>query len=344
MASFNYTLKYRTFQQALDDVLVDFKSMNLENKIEPAQMIRVVMRVNYDLGLRVNMTKEVIVNIEHGRGKLPDEFYVMNFALLCGQYTVCSILPQGTNIQEVPYPRYTETLPVVDRCGPTTVNCSTCNTLPCCCQSAACITPQDCNTFPTPVFSSDQPYGDPCIKPRVYLDCKGNSWELIQMLNTETRTYKFLQKVRFKKSQFVDCDCPNINTLCNDEAYIRDGYIWTNLKTANMYINYQGALEDEEGNLLVPDQPMLNEYYEYALKERILETLAFEGENVGPQLQLVIAKLRMARNNALTIVNTPNFSEMQQVWALNRKAMYSKYYSMFQSYFGPHNYRLSNII
>ena len=342
---FNYTLKYRSFQQALDDVMVDFRNLNLENKIEPAQMIRVVMRVNYDLGLRINQTKEAVLNIEHGRAKLPDDFYVMNFALLCGQYTVRTIMPQGTNIQEVPYPRYTETLPVVDRCGPTTVNCATCNSLPCCCQSTACPEPRDCSVpWPQPVYNSDQPYGDPCIKPRVYLDCKGNSWELIQVLNTETRTYKYKEKVRFEKSQFVDCDCPNVQAMCHNEAYIRDGYVWTNLKTANMYINYQGALENADGELMVPDHPFLNEYYEYAMKERLLENLAFEGENVGNQLQLVIAKLRGARNNALSLVNTPNFSEMKQVWTLNRKAMYNRYYSMFQSYFGPYNYTFNSVL
>jgi len=90
---------------------------------------------------------------------------------------------------------------------------------------------------------------------------------------------------------------------------------------------------------------MLNEYYEYAIKERLLENLAMEGENVGNQLQLIIQKLRMARNIANGIVNTPNFSEMQKLWALNRKAMYSKYYDMFKSYNGPSNLtRINNAV
>ena len=78
---------------------------------------------------------------------------------------------------------------------------------------------------------------------------------------------------------------------------------------------------------------MLNEYYEYAVKKRILENLVMDGENVSAQYQLVAQEYRAARNNALTIVNTPNFSEMEKLWTMNRKAMYSKYYDMFKSHF-----------
>jgi hypothetical protein len=49
-------------------------------------------------------------------------------------------------------------------------------------------------------------------------------------------------------------------------------------------------------------------------------------------MQLIEMRLKAARNYALTIVNTPNFSEMKQVWAMNRKAQYSRYYNMFKSY------------
>jgi hypothetical protein len=34
----------------------------------------------------------------------------------------------------------------------------------------------------------------------------------------------------------------------------------------------------------------------------------------------------------LSVVNTPNFRELEQMWWTNRKAMYGKYYNMFESY------------
>jgi hypothetical protein len=49
------------------------------------------------------------------------------------------------------------------------------------------------------------------------------------------------------------------------------------------------------------------------------------------KMQLIEQRLRAARNNALTIVNTPNFSEMKKLWETNRKAQYGRYYNMFKS-------------
>lgn len=341
---YNYTLKYRPFDSLLEDVKMDLKNYALEGKINPASLLKVAMRVSYDLGLRINITKQAVLVLENGKARLPDDFFVMNYAFICGEFTVETILPQGTNIQEVPYPLYREVPGTVDTCAPITVNCSSCNSLPCCCTTAACPTVNTSDPCPTPIYDPGNPYGDTCIKPRVYLDCKGNSMQLIQVISTQTRTYKYLYPVRFINSQFIDCDCPNLKMQSGNTAYIKDGFIYSSLKEGNFYINYQGLLEDDEGNLLVTDHPMINEFYEYALKERILENLAFEGENVIQQLQIVTPKLRAARNAALSIVNTPNFSEMAKVWALNRKAMYNKYYDMFKPNYWSVDYQINNAV
>ena len=91
-------------------------------------------------------------------------------------------------------------------------------------------------------------------------------------------------------------------------------------------------MEDEAGNLLVPDHDLLNDYYEYALKQRLLENLFMNGEDVSARLQLIEQRLKAARNQALSLVNTPNFKELQDMWWTNRRAQYSKYYDMFKSY------------
>ena len=49
-------------------------------------------------------------------------------------------------------------------------------------------------------------------------------------------------------------------------------------------------MEDDQGDLLVLDQPYCNEYYEYAVKERILENMVWNGENVSQQLNLVSSR------------------------------------------------------
>jgi hypothetical protein len=328
---FNYTLRYRTFEQLLEDVSIDFSGYALENMIEPQQLIKIAKRVSYDLGLRINMTKEVVLEICHGKVKLPDDFFTFNFAFVCGDYTVNTGYDiGGTNIQEVPYKEFPST---IDQCAPPTVNCSTCNSNPCN-QTAACEghTGPAQNYIPTE-HDSNNPYGDTCIRPRVFMNCKNETYELVQIINaSQTRTYSSLIPLKMKTSQGIECDCPNLYYNTPNEGWIKNGFLYTTLETCSVYLNYQGNLEDEEGSLLVPDHDLLNEYYEYAIKQRLLENLYMNGEDVTQKLGLIEQRLKAARNNALSMVNTPNFAEMKKLWQVNRKAMYSKYYDMFKSH------------
>lgn len=136
----------------------------------------------------------------------------------------------------------------------------------------------------------------------------------------------------------VQCECPNTMWKgCPSEARIEHGFLVTNFDSGKVYINYMGDMIDNEGNIMVPDHEYLNEFYEYAMKERILENLIMNGENVGNRYELIAMKLRAARNNAMTIVNTPNFKELQKLWTVNRKAQYHNYYNMFKDHW-PYSY------
>ena len=321
---FNYTLKYRTFDQLLDDVQVDFQNLSLQNMIEPQQLIKVVKRVSNDLGLRIFMTKEALLEVHKGRVKLPDNFYVLNYAMVCDDVTIQEPLIQGTNIQEVPMiPTYKQTSSVIDVCAAPNVNCQSCGipTNTCGCQ----VNPSNCAILP-----ESQQY---CTKPKLQMNCKGDTYELVQIVKSQQRTYKRLWPLQLlTNDQTIDCGCPNLYIKTREQAWIRDNYFYTNFDDAKIYISYQGTLEDDEGNLLVVDHDQINEYYEYAVKERILENLLMNDENVSAKLQLVQQKLRIARNYAKSYVNTPNFAEMKQLWQANRKAQYGKYYDQFKSY------------
>jgi hypothetical protein len=253
--------------------------------------------------------------------------------MVCGEFDVATGYggtSSGTNIQEVPYKEFPST---VDQCALPTVNCSTCNHNPCN-NTAACegsVRPVQ-NYIPGE-YDPNNPYGDTCIRPRVFMNCKGEKYELVQIVNrSETRTYRRLVPLRMRTSQEIECDCPNLYLNSSFEGWIKGGYLFTTFDTGNVYLNYQGAMEDEHGNLMVPDHDLINEYYEYALKQRILENLFMNGEDVSQRMSMIDQRLRAARNNALSIVNTPNFKEMEKLWWTNRKAMYGKYYNMFKSY------------
>lgn len=321
----NYNLKYKTFNQLLDEVSLDFTNYSMENLIDPTQLIKVARRVTYDLGLRINITKETVLNLEKGKAKLPQDFYTFNYGLLCGEYSITNILPQGTHIEEIPYTPYQEVKAHIDTCNQG--SCDIPQTMPCGCPTVS---------VPIPNYNPLVPYGDYCIKPRVFMNCKGQAYELVQIIGTQTRTFKHFLPLKLKMvGNTIECGCPNINLRCKDEIWIRDGWLFANFNIGSIYINYQSDLQDDEGNLLVPDHDLLNEYYEYALKERILENMFMDGEDTANKLSYIQGKLRIARNNANSLVNTPNFAELENMWKLNRRSMEQKYYRMFETF----NYR-----
>jgi hypothetical protein len=318
-----FNLKYRTYDQLLADVLVDFRNYSMESLIDPQDLIKIARKLNREIGLKIYLNKERVIEIEHGKAKLPDDFYVANFALLCGEFTVESPVIQGTQVEEI--------------------NCSS-NTTCSCSKPCNCSIVPNYICAPPPVDTSNTcpTDPDPCDPPVTCSPCQlnkcGGEFKLVQIVKTETRTYKHLFPVKLRKSVFVDCDCPNVNWTCANEAWIQDGFIYSNFTCGKIYINYQAMLEDEEGNLLVPDHELINEYYEYALKERVMENLYFNGEDVERKLGYIQQKLRLSRIQALSLVNMPDYSEMKKMWEVNRKAMYNKYYSLFASY-GPYTCR-----
>lgn len=273
-------LKYKTFDQLLSEVSSDFRMYNLEGMIDPQQLIKVAQRVTYDLGLRIYTPKDAILTIEKGKARLPLDFYVLNYANLCGKYTVTEPVISGTQIEER----------ILD---PSYINDNTCGVKPC---ISAC----------------------------------GQYVNLVQSLKSEIRTYEVFYPLNIRQGKLVSIDCPNTKTTAMNQAYLKDGFMYTDLETATVHINYMGDLQDEEGNLLVLDNPYVNEYYEYALKQRILENLYMNGEDVAQRIQLIEQRVRAARNNALSIVNMPDYADMEKVWETNRKAMYGKYYNMFK--------------
>ncbi len=288
--------KYRTFDQLLEDVMVDFSNYALEGMIEPQQLIKVATRVNYDLGLRIHRTKQVVLDIEHGKAQLPSDFAYLNFAFRVGEYTIIQTFPAGTVIDT------TRTVPYKPAPG----------------ESGPCKDPE-------------------CRDVCVIKTCNDTeSHQLIQKIGGgEFRQFSAFMPLRIQTVNNKVCDAPNINEQASDIAEIKDGFLCTTFTTGHVYLSYQGAMEDDDGNLLVLDHPYCNEYYEYALKQRILENMLFAGEPVTNQLGLIETRFRAARNNALGFVNTPNFQEMQKIWWVNRRAQYHNYYNMFKS--GTHN-------
>jgi len=292
-------LRYRTFEQLIEDVKMDFRSYSLQGDIHPEDYIKVATRVNYDLGLRINQDKDTVLEVEKGRVRLPDDFYVLNYSFLVKDETVTYEVPHGRHVEEIGM------------------------ILPCEEESSKC---------DVPVVNDETVYYKPCGKETTCVNKCGEEYQLLQRNKVATHTYNFVCSLKIEKSNKVNVDCVQFGRDNGLKVWVQDGFLMCNFESGKVYINYIGDLVDEEGSLLIPDHPFLNDYYEYAVKRRVIENLIFEDKGNGSKLQLIESRYREARNNALTIVNTPDFSEMRTLWRNNRKAQYNKYYDMFKSY------------
>lgn len=311
----NYLLQYKTFDELMSEVQMDFKSYDLNSFIETQTLIKVALRVNYELGLKIQKEKNIVLYVENGRVKLPLDFQILNYMYSLSHHKVISSPIQGTHVEEVPVaPTYDPEVNTIAVCTSPVGNTpnSICNT----CQS---VTPCGCSSITSNCDT--------------WINCKGTEMQLIQKLKFETRQWTEFYRIRLTgDSKLIDPMCPNSTWMAKNTARIQEGYLYTSFQTGTLYLNYQGMMEDDKGNLLVLDHPMINDYYEYALKERCIENLLAANESINPGfIQRIDAKLKISRSNAISIVRTPDFSEIKNIWQLNRKAQFHKYYSMFVS-------------
>ena len=350
-------LQYRNFYDLMNSVRSDLYTLDQDNFINPQELLKIAIKINYELGLKVNPSRGKIIDVSRGMGKLPADFYVMNFAMLCGlgddSYTSCSssqsntMYDQMVKLAEIVNARpLTQIADLITGWNIVTHNLGSTDLV-----LKVQNSEKDYINFEYVILNENQ------VKINVYQNFSAARITLIAAANIvancsisvdncpdgckiiETKPGLIREFPRPVPIEIIpynygepDCNLRSVGSY-NYRLKLKDKFIHTiNFTEGRVYVNYESVMEDDEGNLLVLDHPVVNEYYEYALKERILENLFLNGENVAPKLQIVQAKLRPSRNNALSFINTPDYGEMKKVWEKNRKAMYSKYYNMFNSY------------
>lgn len=384
-------LQYRNFDELLDSVRIDIPTLHLENSIEPQQLIKVAARVTYELGLKVNPLKSKTIEIVKGKGRLPSDFSVLNFALLCdgknrfyNSYptpydykTYCQGVVDGQELsndilQASMNTIYTEITDIDP--GSNIINHGLCTTdfivqvknslgqlldynvtviddKNIDIQSAASTTISDVTvTLLTggTLQSLRELHNElnPCNDGTVSAPCvnKANTCDVTNDCGTTivtcavkgeecTYSYSVLIPLTMNKTKTLSADSFNLMTKNSYAAMLKNGFLVTNFDKGTVYLNYQSLMEDDEGNLLVMSHPLVDEFYEYAIKQRIYENMIMNGDTTANnQLQIIETRLRVARTNALSFINTPDFNDMKRVWKMNRKAQYHKYYDMFKSH------------
>lgn len=412
-------LQYRTFAELVDAVRVDLRTLSLEGLIDEAELIKIALRCNAELGLKIKPDRQVMLELDDHRAKLPVDFRTLNFAVAFGSvsdsapprplyhsggmhdpinrrgiYRTDLVLEGGQQLithnlnttDVLVQVRYGHDLLGVDAepAGANQVRLTS---------NAAGLAVQvlilsgedsvqhtvyrtdllltegyvyvDHNLhsrdllvqlrigddilgleFETVtddkirftsdaaglyaellIISLDEPASVPAVTPPV-LTLELDTGHCRVQTAALTRRYACPQRVDIiAKPRRADlCYMPPQG--CRPEAWLDQNFIVSTIARGPLYVSYQGALEDDEGNLLVADHEFFNDYYEYALKQRILENLILNGEPETQKLQLIELRYRAARNQALSYKNTPDFATLRQVWLANRIAHHRKYYSI----------------
>jgi hypothetical protein len=279
-------IKYRTFDELLSEVSIDFSTYFNEGMIEPAQLIKVVLKINKELGIRINKTREVILELNHGKVRLPENLYLINRAFICDKYQVVNRKISGTHKEDV----------ILD--------------------------PDECTKCGQPDIT--------CSCEKTYSVCTDTHVKVIERKSYETREYEHFHRIYIKPHSTVSpvFGCKPHEAQIAGE--VRDGFLFVQgCNHGKVYLSYESTMEDENGELLVIDHPIINKYYEDALKNTILMNLYFNGEDTERKWKFMEEEMRKSKIQAFSIVNTPDFKELYENWSTNRKIQRYKYYNMF---------------
>lgn len=279
-------LKYKSFDQLMVTVESDLSKFADEGYIDRALYLKVIRTVNAELGLKINMERETMLDVRNHTALLPEDFQFLQLALATHTEFIRVPRPMGAQTEA-----HTIEVPVENK------GCSLNS-----CQTGDCQGP--CNN---------------CI------------W-ITQKIGVKTYTHTDIKTLELTNSSSSRCTdtCLNFHFKSPHQIRIQDDHATFSFREGQVYINYIADMLDEDNNILILDHPLVNEYYEYAVKKRFFENMKINKEGDFLQdYQIMLSELKQARTRAITFINTPEFGDIQRIFIDNRHRFYKKYIGYF---------------
>ena len=113
-------LSYITLNQLMASVESDLRNFADNGMIDRGDVIKIVRKVNADIGLKINKENSVILDIENYKAELPVDFMYLQLAVLCTQeyhHTGTPVLGTHTIEHNEPVKHYNNQMPCVNECG-----------------------------------------------------------------------------------------------------------------------------------------------------------------------------------------------------------------------------------
>lgn len=290
-------IKYITLDEMMASVESDLSTFADEGMINRGIVIKVVRKVNEDLGLKINKERQAVVEVKHHKADLPADFQYLQLALMSGHTDEHYLSNAGDHLGNMTQEHQAPIeMPVVALCNPL----------------EAGLQANDCGGK----FWVTQRYQDRIVEHK--------SLRPVRLTKRVTRKWCTAE---------YENEHNHHDHTAEYEIDIEDGYITTSFEEGVLYLNYLTDMTDEDGNVLILDHPLVTEYYEYSVKKHLLENWMLNSNaDVAQKLMYIKNELRDARLRALGFVNTVEYSQIRDFYRQNRLQFAKKYYSMFSDY------------
>jgi hypothetical protein len=289
-------IKYRKFSELMSSVSSDIDVFADSGYIDEGKYIKIVRRVNSDLGININKQKEVILDVVNYKVILPADFDKLELALLCSEPSpITSVTDSVDSPKFVPHlqsksPEFSCSSCAKNTCGPDG-NITIC--------------------------------GD-CLKIRKYVT---------QDVTIEYKTTIPVKLTR-KSHDLCSNNCFNLSVDSDKYKYVLDinegEMTLSGIKEGKIFLSYLTDMVDEEGELIIVDHPLINDYYEYSVKERIFENIMLNSEaDVSQKLMYIKNEKKLARIDAMNFAYMPEYTEILDYMKTRNNSFYNKYIKIF---------------
>lgn len=142
-------------------------------------------------------------------------------------------------------------------------------------------------------------------------------------------TYNNWIELSLSSSSYVHTVSNCINNRVRGEYTINvtNEEIETPFREADLYIMYYSAMTDDEGNTLVPFHPLITDWYEWCIKEKILMDMAMNSDaDVSNKLKLAQSEKTKSFLDAWNITLQPSYKELYKHEKQKEIETFNKYF------------------
>ncbi len=170
---------------------------------------------------------------------------------------------------------------------------------------------------------------------RESLGCVDNyTVQVNRLTNTTVHNYGSWVQLDVSPSseKFCQIDCPNKRKKGRYTVEIHDDHIETPFRAGTLYIMYIGMMKDYEGNITFPFHPMITPYYEWSIKERILQNAIFNSDqaNLGELYKVAQQERVKSWLDAFNFTTERSYGEYVNARRKRELGWYNEHFKYFQ--------------